>query len=145
MGIWAVFRGFQAVRTPKRCSRTPRSIKRYPRECRGHYFRLLPTAGVCNQHIRVLIRLLPTAGLCNWYIRAVFRLLPTTGVRNQLFVQYWCMLSAWRGVNYAQFQPVCGYVDNTIFDIDQMTVAETPIFYPISMKLQGKIPYMQNS
>ena len=38
------------------------------------------------------------------------------------------MLSACRGVEYAQMPPVCGYVVKTIFDIDPMTVAKTPKF-----------------
>ena len=48
IGVLAVFRGFKAVSTPNRCSRTPRSMIRYLREYRGPHPRVLPIAGVCE-------------------------------------------------------------------------------------------------
>ena len=84
IGVLAVFRGFKAVSTLKRCSRTPRSMIRYPRECRGTHLRLLPTAGVCDQRVGVTPRLLPTAGVCDQHVGASLRLLPTTGECDQL-------------------------------------------------------------
>ena len=83
IGVLAVFRGFKAVSTLKRCSRTPRSMIRYPRECRGTHLRLLPTAGVCDQRVGVTPRLLPTAGVCDQHVGASLRPLPTAGVCEQ--------------------------------------------------------------
>ena len=81
--FWPFLRDFKAFRTPNRCSRTPKSIKRYPRECRGPYSRLLPTAGVCDHRVGVSPRLLPTAGVCDRHVGATNRLLPTAGVCDQ--------------------------------------------------------------
>ena len=81
--FWPFLRDFKAVRTPNRCSRTPKSIKRYPRECRGPYSRLLPTAGVCDQCVGATIRLLPTAGVCAQLVGATIIHLPTAGVGDQ--------------------------------------------------------------
>ena len=77
IGVLTVFRGFKAVSTPERCSRTPRSMIRYPRECRGTHLRLLPTAGVCDQHVGASLRPLPTAGVCDQFVGVFPRLLPT--------------------------------------------------------------------
>ena len=55
-------------------------MERYPREFRGPYFRLLPTAGVCDYYEGVSPRLLPTAGVCDRHVGATNRLLPTAGV-----------------------------------------------------------------
>ena len=46
----------------------------------GTYSRLLPTAGVWDQHINVSLRLLPTARVCNQHIGVSPRLLLTAGV-----------------------------------------------------------------
>ena len=103
---------------------------RYPGECRDPHIRLLPTAGVCEQHVGASIRLLPTAGVCDKHVGLFIRLLPTAGVCNKhirvllrllptavlcnrhvgvVFRLLRCMLSACRG-NYAKIPPVCGYV-----------------------------------
>ena len=83
IGVLAVFRGFKAVSTLKRCSRTPRSMIRYPRDCRGTHLRLLPTAGVCDQRVFACLRLLPTAGVSDQHLGAFIRHLLTAGVCNQ--------------------------------------------------------------
>ena len=56
---------------------------RYPGECRDPHIRLLPTAGVCEQHVGATIRLLPTEGVCDQRVGASLRLLPTAGVCEQ--------------------------------------------------------------
>ena len=85
IGVLAVFRGFKAVSTLKRCSRTPRSMIRYPRECWGSCLRLLPTAGVCDQRSGASLRLLLTAGVCEQHLGGFLRLLLTAGVCEQRF------------------------------------------------------------
>ena len=64
---------------------------------------------------------------------------PQTGVQAAFCLEQMHVICM-QGVNYTQIPPVCGYVVKTIFDIDQMTVAETPIFYLISIKLKKQIP-----
>ena len=71
-----------------------------------------------------------------------------TSLHSQDFcsVQYRYMLSACSGVNYATIPPVCGYVvDNFQYPSNDCGRNVNEFFFLISMKLTGKIPYMQNS
>ena len=49
----------------------------------GTYSRILPTAGVCDQHLGASLRLLLTAGVCAQRLGGFLRLLLTAGVCEQ--------------------------------------------------------------